>query len=96
MQEIRSAHDPDDTPTVIVIGVGVITSATLRTMGADILVRRLSLAHEEFDPTSPFALRPGLGPTQEVAFGNHADQRALAIHDRQAADAILQQGSIPE
>src|SRR5262249_52219173 len=56
----------------------------------DIFGRESTGTNEKLDPARPFALCPGLGSTQEIAFGHDADQRAAGIHHRETAEPALE------
>jgi hypothetical protein len=55
-----------------------------------IVLRQLAGTDNELDPLRPAALRAELAAAQKVALGHDADEFAVLVEDRQAADPVLQ------
>ena len=55
-----------------------------------VFLGELAGAEDEFEPFRPLALGADFTTAQKISLGNDADQFALGIDHRQAADAVLQ------
>ena len=73
-----------------VMGSGVMISLTLRPWERAYSGGQPPRADQELEPARPPTLRVGFGPTEKVAFRNHADQLAFLVDHRQAAHPPLQ------
>jgi hypothetical protein len=58
--------------------------------GADVFSGDRADADKKLEPSWTPADRLGLGPAQEVAFGNYADERPGRVHNWHATKSFLQ------
>ena len=62
----------------------------LAAVRVDVFPGKAPRAEDELQPAGMMPLRAGLGPPQQVALGNDADDGAARVYDRQAADSVKQ------
>jgi hypothetical protein len=64
--------------------------ADFATMRIDVFLRQPTRADKERDPSSVTLIGTDLGAAEQIAFGDNAENGAVAVRHGQAADAVLQ------